>query len=130
MEPQRIKDEVVQALEEVKGEDIQVLDVHHLTTLCDYLVLACAQSNRQTRALAHRVEDHLRALQVHIQGMEGLQSGEWILVDLGSVIVHIMQPSIREYFNLDELWGGSRYLSQRPPIHSLAHASPHSNPLP
>ncbi len=117
MEPQHIKDEVVYALEEVKGQDIVVLDVHRLTTLCDYLVLACANSNRQTRALAHRVEDHLRAQQVRIQGLEGLQSGEWILVDLGSVIVHIMQPGIREYYNLDELWGGTRYLSQRPTFH-------------
>ena len=130
MEPQRIKDEVVQALEEVKGEDIQVLDVRHLTTLCDYLVLACAKSNRQTRALAHRVENHLRAHHVPIQGLEGLHSGEWILVDLGSVIVHIMQPGIREYFNLDELWGGTRYLSQRPPIHALVPASTHPDPLP
>ncbi len=130
MEPQRVKDEVVQALEEVKGEDIQVLDLRHLTTLCDYLVLACANSNRQTRALAHRVEDHLRAHQVPIQGMEGLQSGEWILVDLGSVIVHIMQPGIREYFNLDELWGGSRYLSQRPPLHAIAHSPDHTDQYP
>ena len=106
MDPLRVKDEVVLALEDIKARDIEVLDVHKLTSLCDYMVIASADSTRQTKALARNVEDRLLALGVPVQGLEGLAGGEWILVDAGSVVVHVMQPAAREYYNLSELWGG------------------------
>ncbi|MDE1941585.1 MAG: ribosome silencing factor [Betaproteobacteria bacterium] len=106
MDSLRVKDEVVLALEDIKARDIEVLDVRKLTSICDYMVIASADSTRQTKALARNVEDRLSLLGLPIQGPEGLSGGEWILVDAGSVIVHIMQPAVREYYNLSELWGG------------------------
>ena len=107
MNSQHIRDEAVLALEDIKAKDIEVLDVHRITTLCDYMIIASADSTRQTKALAHNVEDRLRDKGVPVQGLEGEQSGEWILVDLGAVVVHVMQPAAREYYNLSELWGGA-----------------------
>ncbi len=106
MDSLRVKVEVVLALEDIKARDIEILDVRRLTSLCDYMVIASADSTRQTKALARNVEDRLSRLGAPLHGVEGMASGEWILVDIGSVIVHIMQPSAREYYNLSELWGG------------------------
>lgn len=106
MNAEQIKLEAVHALEEIKAKDIEVLDVQRLTPMCDFMIVASADSTRQTRALARNVETHLRELGAAVEGVEGLTSGEWILVDLGPVIVHIMQPAVREYYNLTELWGG------------------------
>jgi ribosome-associated protein len=117
MGPQEIRDEAVAALEDIKARDIEVLDVHRMTSLCDYMIIASADSTRQTRALARNVEDRLREKGFALRGIEGEQSGEWILVDLGSVIVHIMQPAVREYYNLSELWGGSPRLPRRLATH-------------
>ncbi len=108
MDSQRIRDEAVLALEDIKAKDIEVLDVHRMTSLCDYMIIASADSTRQTRALARNVEDRLREKGATVYGVEGEQSGEWILVDLGAVVVHVMQPAVREYYDLSELWGGSR----------------------
>lgn len=113
MDPLRVKNEVVLALEDIKARDIEVLDVRRLTSLFDYMVIASADSTRQTKALARNVEDRLSALHVTVQGTEGATSGEWVLVDLGSVIVHIMQPAAREYYNLSELWGGIPAIPRR-----------------
>lgn len=115
MDSQNVRNAVVEALEEIKAKDVEVLDARHLTALFDYLIIASADSTRQTRALARNVEDKLREQGVISQGVEGLQSGEWILVDLGSVVVHIMQPAVRDFYNLSELWGGPvRQPSRRP----------------
>jgi len=118
MNPQQMKNEAVLALEDIKARDIEVLDVNRMTSLCDYMIIASAESTRQTKALARNVENHLREKGVAIQGVEGERGGEWILVDLGPVVVHIMQPAVREYYNLSELWGGTF----RPPQHLLAHS--------
>lgn len=107
MNPEQIKNEALRALEDIKAKDIEVLNVHPLTTLCDYMIVASGDSTRQTKALARNVETHLRECGVEVSGVEGTGSGEWILVDLGSVLVHIMQPAVREYYNLTELWGGN-----------------------
>lgn len=96
---------VVAALEDIKGRDILVMDVSHLTSLFDHIVLASADSTRQVKALAHHVEERARELGIEILGVEGEQVGEWVLVDLGDVVVHIMQPAIRSHYNLEELWG-------------------------
>jgi len=94
----------VQALEDIKARDIAVLDVSKLTSLCDSLVIASADSNRQVKALAQHVRDKLKEAGAPIIGVEGEDSAEWVLVDAGDVVVHIMQPAVRAYYNLEELW--------------------------
>ncbi|MCX7672435.1 MAG: ribosome silencing factor [Thiobacillaceae bacterium] len=95
----------VAALEDVKGRDITVLDVRHLTSLFDRLIIASGESSRQVKALAQHVVDRLEAAGAHILGTEGERSGEWILVDAGDVVVHVMHPAVRAHYNLEELWG-------------------------
>ena len=94
----------VSALEDIKARDITVLDVRKLTSLYDTLIVASADSNRQVRALAQHVRDKLKLAGATIVGVEGEQSGDWILVDAGDVVVHVMQPAVRAYYNLEELW--------------------------
>lgn len=94
----------VAALEDIKGRDIVVLDVRKMTSLFDKIVIATADSNRQASALSRNVQEKLKALGVRIYGVEGEQAGDWVLVDVGSVIVHIMQPAVRQHYNLEELW--------------------------
>ncbi|MBI5891493.1 MAG: ribosome silencing factor [Nitrosomonadales bacterium] len=96
---------VVSALEDVKALDIVVIDTSKLSPLFERMVVASAQSTRQTKALANSVEVKLKELGETIHSTEGEDSGEWVLVDLGEVIVHIMQPAVRAYYNLEELWG-------------------------
>ncbi|MEW6562367.1 MAG: ribosome silencing factor [Pseudomonadota bacterium] len=96
---------VVDALEDIKGNDIQVLDTSKLSSLFERMVICSATSNRQTRALANNVAEKLKERGETVYGVEGEDSGEWVLVDLGEVIVHIMQPAVRSYYNLEELWG-------------------------
>ena len=95
----------VAALEDIKGRDIVVLDVRRMTALFDRVIVASGDSTRQNKALANNVQEKLKALGATIHGVEGVDNGEWILVDLGAVVVHIMQPAIRHYYNLEELWG-------------------------
>ena len=97
----------VTALEDIKGHDIMVLDVRPMTSLFDELIIVSGDSTRQNRALANHVREELKALGAAVLGVEGEDNGEWILVDLGSVVVHIMQPAIRQYYNLEELWGNA-----------------------
>ncbi len=94
----------VTALEDIKARDIKVLDVRKLTSLCDSLVIASADSNRQVNALAHHVRDKLKEAGANVVGMEGEETGEWVLVDCGDIVVHVMQPAVRAYYNLEELW--------------------------
>ena len=96
---------VVDALEDIKARDIEAYDVTHLTSFFDRVVIASADSARQTKALAQSVQDKVKALGESVVGVEGEESGEWVLVDLGDIVVHIMQPAIREYYNLEEIWG-------------------------
>ena len=96
---------IVAALEDIKAQDIEVINTGKLSTLFERMVIASAQSTRQTKALADHVEEKLKERGEIIHGIEGGDSGEWVLVDLGDVIVHIMQPPVRAYYNLEELWG-------------------------
>ncbi len=96
---------IVSALEDIKGNDIVVIDTSKFSSLFERMVIASAQSTRQTKALADNVEDRLRELGEHPLGVEGTDSGEWVLVDFGDVVVHVMQPAVRAYYNLEELWG-------------------------
>ena len=94
----------VTALEDIKARDITVLDVRKLTSLYDTLIIATADSNRQVRALAQHVRDAVKTAGGTIIGVEGELSGEWVLVDCADIVVHVMQPAVRAYYNLEELW--------------------------
>ncbi len=96
---------VVDALEDVKAQEIRVFDTMHLTSMFDRIVIASGTSNRQTRALAMSVRDKVKSAGGEIINMEGENTGEWVLVDLGDIVVHIMQPAIRAYYRLEEIWG-------------------------
>ena len=106
MQVEELKNAVVAALEEIKARDIVALDVRKLTSLFDYMIIASAESSRQTKALARNVHDKIKAAGGSVIGIEGEQTGEWVLVDLGDIVVHIMQPAVRDYYNLEQLWGG------------------------
>lgn len=95
---------VVSALEEIKAHDIEVLDVKKITTLFDRMIIASGDSTRQTRAIANNVVEKVKAAGGPVYGTEGEQNGEWILVDLGDVLVHVMQTAVRAHYNLEELW--------------------------
>jgi ribosome-associated protein len=100
----KIQKTAVTALEDIKARDITVLDVRKLTSLYDTLIVATAGSARQVKALSQHVRGALKAAGANIVGVEGEQSGEWVLVDAGDIVVHIMQPAVRAYYNLEELW--------------------------
>jgi len=97
---------VVDALEDIKGRDVEVIDTCRLTSLFERMVIACGDSNRQVKSLARNVQDKVRAAGGQVLSCEGEEVGEWVLVDLGDIIVHVMQPAVRSYYNLEELWGG------------------------
>ena len=96
---------VIDALEDIKARDIKLINVSKLTSVFDYIAVASADSTRQTKALAKNVMDKVKEHGGWIYGIEGEQSGEWVLVDCGDVVVHIMQPAMRELYELEELWG-------------------------
>ena len=95
---------IVDALEEIKGNDIVVIDTSKKSSLFDRMIIASANSNRQTRALAHNVVKRLEERGEVVNSTEGEKSGEWVLIDLGEVLVHVMQPGVRAYYSLEELW--------------------------
>ena len=100
----KLQQVAVAALEDIKARDIAVFDVRRQTSLYDTLIIASADSNRQARALAGHVRDKLKEAGATILGVEGEQAAEWVLVDAGDIVVHVMQPAIRAYYNLEELW--------------------------
>ena len=97
---------VVDALEDVKGRDIVVFNVARQSAYFERVVIASGDSNRQVNALATHVQEKLKALGAKVVGVEGRRNGEWVLVDLGDIVVHVMHPAVRSYYNLEELWGG------------------------
>ena len=100
---------VISALEDIKARDIQAIDVRRVTSIFDWIIVASADSARQTKALARHVRDRLRESGSAIVGTEGEESGEWILVDAGDIVAHVMQPAVRQYYNLEELWGDGKF---------------------
>jgi ribosome-associated protein len=97
---------VVEALQDVKGRDIIVFNTARMPSMFERVVIASGDSNRQVKALADRVQERIVELGSRVYGVEGEQAGEWVLVDLGDVVVHIMHPAVREFYNLEEVWGG------------------------
>ena len=113
MTPTKLVKTAVDALDDIKARDVTVLDVRKLTSLFDRMIIASADSTRQSKALARNVQEKVKAQGGKVYGVEGEQNGEWILVDLGAVIVHIMQPAIRQHYNLEELWTPPRATRRR-----------------
>ena len=97
---------VVEALEDIKGKDILVYNTARMPTMFERVVIASGDSNRQVKALADNVQEKVREGGARVYGVEGEASGEWVLVDLGDVVVHIMHPTVRDFYNLEEVWGG------------------------
>ncbi|MEW6689663.1 MAG: ribosome silencing factor [Pseudomonadota bacterium] len=106
MDIRRKQRAVLEALEDVKGRDIVVYNVARQTALFERVVIASGDSSRHVNALAASVQERLKALGEGARGVEGRKNGEWVLVDLGDVVVHVMHPAVRSYYNLEELWGG------------------------
>jgi ribosome-associated protein len=104
MDVRKLQKIAVAALEDIKGRDIEVINTTKLTSLFDRIVIASADSARQVKSLARNVQDKVKEAGGEVIGAEGEDSGEWVLVDLGSVVVHVMQPAVRSYYNLEELW--------------------------
>jgi len=99
---------VVEALEDIKGKDIVVFNTARMPSMFERVVIASGDSNRQVKALADNVQERVRAGGSRVYGVEGEAAGEWVLVDLGDVVVHIMHPTVREFYNLEEVWGGKK----------------------
>jgi ribosome-associated protein len=96
---------IIDGLEDVKAQDIKVFNTSHLTSLFDRVIVASGTSNRQTKALASSVREGVKGAGGHVISVEGEDVGEWVLVDCGDAVVHIMQPALRQYYNLEEIWG-------------------------
>jgi ribosome-associated protein len=96
---------VIDAIEDIKGFDISVMDVRKLTSMTNYMIVASANSSRQAKAVADNVREKLKEKGFAIRGTEGEKEGEWVLVDLDDIVVHIMVPATRAYYNLEQLWG-------------------------
>lgn len=105
MDIKKLQSVVIDALEDVKAQDIRAFDTVHLTSMFDRIAIASGTSNRQTKALAASVRDKVKEHGGDVVSIEGEETGEWVLVDLGDMVVHIMQPAIRDYYRLEEIWG-------------------------
>ena len=106
---------VFEALEDVKGRDIVIYNTARMPSMFERVVIASGDSNRQVRALADRVQEKIRESGARVYGVEGGQGGEWVLVDLGDVVVHIMHPAVRGFYNLEEVWGGRQVRLRKKP---------------
>jgi ribosome-associated protein len=102
---QKLQRAIVDGLEDVKAHDIQVFNTEHLSPLFERVIVASGTSNRQTKALATSVRDFVREAGFPKPRVEGEDNGEWIIVDCGPAVAHIMQPAIRQYYHLEEIWG-------------------------
>ena len=104
MDIRKLQKVVVSALEDIKGKDIEVINTAKLSSMFDRLVIATGDSNRQVKSLARTVSEKVREAGGEVISIEGEDTGEWVLVDLGDLVVHVMQPTVRQYYNLEELW--------------------------
>lgn len=105
LQTDKIKAIVIAALEELKAKDVRVLDVHEKTTITDWMIIASGTSTRHVKSLIDSVVEKCKHAGCQPLGVEGDQTAEWALADLGDIVVHVMLPSIRDFYNLDKLWG-------------------------
>lgn len=112
MKSKKLVEIAVDALEEIKAYDIVVMEIDKMVALFDYMIVASAGSSRQTRALANNVQEKVKVAGGTVLSMEGQETGEWLLVDLGDVIVHIMLPAVRDYYDLEMLWAEAKSLKK------------------
>jgi ribosome-associated protein len=117
MDIRKLQRAIVDGLEDVKAQHIVVLNTEHLSPLFERVIIASGTSNRQTKALASSVRDSVKSRGLDVLRTEGEDNGEWIIVDCGAAVAHIMQPAIRDYYRLEEIWGGK-------PVHMKIDASP------
>ena len=108
LEIEEIAKVAVNALEDIKGEYIVVIDTEELSPLFSRMIVCTGNSNRQVKSLANNVAEEFKKHQIDIVGIEGEQGGEWVLVDSGDLVVHIMLPQVRAYYDLESLWNGQR----------------------
>ena len=113
---------VVDALEDIKGRDIHVYNTARMPSMFERVVIASGESTRQVKALADNVQEKARENGARVYGVEGEASGEWVLVDLGDVVVHIMHPTVRDFYNLEEVWGGKPVRIKRAPTRAATKA--------
>jgi len=104
MDIRKLEKIIVSALEDIKGKNIEVINTSKLTSMFDRMVIATGDSNRQVKSLARNVHEKVREAGGEVISIEGEETGEWVLVDLGDIVVHVMQPAVRQYYNLEELW--------------------------
>lgn len=105
MDIQKSQRIVIDALEDVKAKDIKIFNTSHLTSLFDRVIICSATSSRQTRSIAKNVIDIVKNKNLEIIALEGEDTGEWVLIDIGDIVIHVMQPAVRNYYNLEEIWG-------------------------
>jgi ribosome-associated protein len=114
---------VVEALEDIKGKDIQVYNTASMPSMFERVVIASGDSNRQVKALAQSVQEKIKQNGAKVYGVEGERSGEWVLVDLGDVVVHVMHPTVREFYDLEEVWGGKPVRMKKAPAPAAARGA-------
>jgi len=123
MDIRKLQRAIVDGLEDVKAQDIAVFNTEHLSPLFERVIIASGTSNRQTKALAASVRDAVKSVGVPAVRIEGEENGEWIIVDCGAAVAHIMQPTIRQYYHLEEIWGGKPVKMKVGPVRGLPKAS-------
>ena len=104
MNSEKLSDLVINALDDIKGQDIVKLDVRNMTTVTDYMIVASGTSNRHVQAMVENVTEKAREAGHRPIGVEGEEGGEWVLLDLQDALVHVMLPKVREFYNLEKLW--------------------------
>ncbi len=114
MDIKKLKKIVIDALEDMKAKDIEVISTSKLTSMFDFMIIASGDSSRHVKSLARNVYDKVKEADGDVLGIEGEETGEWVLVDLSDIVVHVMQPVIRSHYNLEELWQSVPKRSKNP----------------
>ena len=125
MELNQLVATAIEALEDVKARDVKIFNTEKLTDQFERVIIASGSSNRQTRALAYAVSSAVKEAGGEVLGIEGGDTGEWVLVDLGTVVVHVLQPNVRDYYNLEEIWGGKEVFIEAQKSECAPHLMPH-----
>jgi ribosome-associated protein len=129
MDIRKLQRVIVGALEDVKAQDIKIFNTEHLSDMFERVVVASGTSNRQTRALASSVQEKVKAAGGHVISVEGSDTGEWVLVDCADAVVHILQPTYRSYYNLEEIWGEKPVRLKSAPQTTIGRKAPRKAPV-